>query len=327
MSGKVVICVASSLSGLAIFCSLIVIAALYNDIATLEDEIMSDMHEFKELTSDSWREMLAIIEQPGIDDVEGMSEFRTLIGRTKRDTSCVFSMFHPLPIPFISLYMIWDHDTRCSSNQARICPAGPPGPPGDPGPDGYDGPPGVNGRDGANGVVLIIDNPNPGGCIRCEMGPPGPPGQNGPRGPPGSNGKPGRRGESGKDGRPGIDGLAGDPGEPGPRGQPGRPGAKGKNGRRGVGKKGPKGPLGRAGEPGNRGANGRPGARGEQGPLGPVGPPGRRGPPGKRGRPGKRGSPGIPGADAEYCRCPERDQTLPNINIIRSRQEYRKRHF
>ncbi|KHN84187.1 Cuticle collagen dpy-5 [Toxocara canis] len=271
MSGKVVICVASLLSGLAIFCSLIVIAALYNDIATLEDEIMSDMHEFKELTSDSWREMLAIIEQPGIDDVEGMSEFRTLIGRTKRDTSC-----------------------GCSSNQARICPAGPPGPPGDPGPDGYDGPPGVNGRDGANGVVLIIDNPNPGGCIRCEMGPPGPPGQNGPRG---------------------------------PRGQPGRPGAKGKNGRRGVGKKGPKGPLGRAGEPGNRGANGRPGARGEQGPLGPVGPPGRRGPPGKRGRPGKRGSPGIPGADAEYCRCPERDQTLPNINIIRSRQEYRKRHF
>uniref|UniRef100_A0A914RXN4 Nematode cuticle collagen N-terminal domain-containing protein n=1 Tax=Parascaris equorum TaxID=6256 RepID=A0A914RXN4_PAREQ len=159
MSGKVIIFTASLLSAFAIFCSLFMIATIYNDIASLEDEIISDMNEFKKLTTDSWHEMMIIIAQPGIIDKERIAKINALVGRTKRGTSC--------------------------------------GPQGEPGRDGENGSPGLPGRDGANGVTLIIENPNPGGCILCERGPRGPPGKDGPRGPPGLDGKPGRRGEPG----------------------------------------------------------------------------------------------------------------------------------
>uniref|UniRef100_A0A0M3HZ48 Col_cuticle_N domain-containing protein n=1 Tax=Ascaris lumbricoides TaxID=6252 RepID=A0A0M3HZ48_ASCLU len=351
MSGKVIVFTASLLSAFAIFCSLIVIATIYNDIASLEDEIMSDMNEFKKLTTDSWHEMMIIIAQPGIVDTEEIAKISALVGRTKRGTSCARLLiseesrkqqnyrtnqeiehqfeFHILiAVRIENSYLNMNFNKKfqgCSNLSPRNCPAGPPGPQGEPGRDGEDGSPGLPGRDGANGVTLIIENPNPGGCILCERGPRGPPGKDGPRGPPGLDGKPGRRGEPGRDGKPGKDGPVGDAGIPGPRGEPGRPGAKGRDGRKAIGKKGPKGPTGPPGSPGTRGENGHTGPRGEQGSPGRVGPPGKNGAPGKRGKPGQRGSPGIRGADAEYCPCPARDGSSILHSAATSKQEYRNR--
>ncbi|TKR63087.1 hypothetical protein L596_026964 [Steinernema carpocapsae] len=236
---------ASAGSGIVIFACLLMVGVLFNDINTLYDDVMDDMVDFKTIANDAWRGMMVMQGAPGISK-NNMEKVAVLFGRNKRSASC-----------------------GCGA-QPNLCPAGPPGPPGLPGALGDDGIPGEVGRNGAPGVSLVLENQQPGGCIKCPAGERGPPGPDGPVGPIGPPGQPGFSGVPGSNGQPGVSGQAGDAGVPGTPGADGAPGVPGADGQRGQGAPGPKGPDGPEGPAGNPGANGQHGASGEAGPEGPA---------------------------------------------------------
>nr|CAD2202070.1 unnamed protein product [Meloidogyne enterolobii]CAD2208008.1 unnamed protein product [Meloidogyne enterolobii] len=176
-----------------------------------------------------------------------------------------------------------------------------------------DGEPGAVGSQGSSRVASDPGNAygetvTP-GCGKCPAGPTGLPGYKGKRGSRGDKGAKGSPGAPGRDGQPGDEGPEGEIGLPGDIGDAG---VKGTPGEDGVGyAKGDPGPKGAAGPPGEAGDEGPTGDRGDDaapGPQGTIGPPGARGDKGKDGINGSPGTQGLPGADAEYCPCPERSK-------------------
>nr|CAD2205537.1 unnamed protein product [Meloidogyne enterolobii] len=176
-----------------------------------------------------------------------------------------------------------------------------------------DGEPGTAGAPGSSQVASDPGNAYgetviP-GCGKCPAGPTGLPGYKGKRGPRGDKGAKGSPGAPGRDGQPGDEGPEGEIGLPGDIGDAGVKGTPGEDGV-GYAKVDP-GPKGAAGPPGEAGDEGPTGDRGDDaapGPQGPIGPPGARNDKGKDGINGSPGTQGLPGADAEYCPCPERSK-------------------
>nr|CAD2203209.1 unnamed protein product [Meloidogyne enterolobii] len=200
-----------------------------------------------------------------------------------------------------------------SSPPKNQCPSGSKGVRGEPGEPGMDGEPGTAGAPGSSQVASDPGNAygeavTP-GCGKCPAGPTGLPGYKGKRGPRGDKGAKGSPGAPGRDGQPGDEGPEGEIGLPGDIGDAG---VKGTPGEDGVGyAKGDPGPKGSAGPLGEAGDEDPTGDRGDDaapGPQGPIGPPGARGDKGKDGINGSPGTQGLPGADAEYCPCPERSK-------------------
>ncbi|PIO71189.1 nematode cuticle collagen domain protein [Teladorsagia circumcincta] len=150
-----------------VFCALISVGQIANDIASLRDEVNVGLEEFNLIAEDTWDRLL-ILQSPTGHSVNAMPS----IFRAKR--------------------YIYPGSCNCEENNAG-CPAGPAGPPGPPGTRGDEGLAGIDGKPGANGNSLAVVHDVPGGCIQC---PPGPPGTRGDEGLAGIDGKPGANGNS-----------------------------------------------------------------------------------------------------------------------------------
>ncbi|CAJ0582693.1 unnamed protein product, partial [Mesorhabditis spiculigera] len=163
----------------------------------------------------------------------------------------------------------------CQCNAQNSCPAGPAGPVGDAGPDGLDGIDGQDGKDGQD--ADDVQQHAATGCFNCPQGPPG---------------------QQGPSGSPGIRGM---------RGARGQPGSPGRDAEKPVARQGPRGIPGDAGVEGPAGDKGQDAPQGKEGPIGEPGVPGYQGAAGADGEEGREGPSGSVGKDAEYCRCPERE--------------------
>ncbi|KAK5975343.1 Nematode cuticle collagen N-terminal domain and Collagen triple helix repeat-containing protein, partial [Trichostrongylus colubriformis] len=277
------------MSGVSLIILVIAIPVLFNVMNNIEEELLESRINFEEMSNLMWKDLTSEGER---------------VRRTRRQTykaqpvSTEETAYTDKAEPAV---------LRPAIKQQLVCPAGPKGAPGARGADGFDGVDGIPGKNGGsgNGQNDVLA----GGCSPCPVGPPGSPGYKGKRGgrgpkgskgPPGPPGEDGDAGDAGPDGDPGLPGPAGASGERGPPGEPGVGSVKGPPGPRGE--MGPPGPAGDEGLPGERGDDMIPGA---QGPPGPVGEPGQPGPDGIPGLPGKSGG---NGADAEYCKCPDRSK-------------------
>ncbi|GMR43093.1 hypothetical protein PMAYCL1PPCAC_13288, partial [Pristionchus mayeri] len=195
---------------------------------------------------------------------------------------------------------------NCVAPKENKCAAGPPGTKGAKGEDGAVGLPGQPGIDGAAADDAHAQTQQYDSCFHCPQGAPGPPGPPGKPGPRGMRGARGQAAIPGRDGQPGFPGTLGEVGPAGPMGEEGPQGDPGIDVEHQVGIPGPKGPTGLPGEVGDEGDKGDDGPAGNQGIPGERGPVGEPGEDGSLGAEGVSGDEGDPGADAEYCPCPDR---------------------
>ncbi|EFO28472.1 hypothetical protein LOAG_00016 [Loa loa] len=313
----------------AMFCLIIAIVHIINEIQTIEKELDVEIEAFKVKANDLWRDMMSMNisyrqrrQYPSGNslDVTGQSskEGSELTERPNEYFRASDSYGNEAPFKGAEVYTeesgVVDKSISRGENvdKKNLCPAGPPGPPG---PDGMDGLDGIDGMDAPHGADMddvrgqlqYYER-----CFYCPPGPigqPGPPGRPGPRGMRGSRG---RTGANGRDGQPGHPGQMGADGPPGPVGEEGPQGELGIDSEQIVGVPGPKGAPGPIGPPGEVGDVGKPGQPGPEGPPGERGPAGEKGDDGEQGDQGDPGEEGMPGSDAEYCPCPSRSRTVNN---------------
>uniref|UniRef100_A0A915PX65 Nematode cuticle collagen N-terminal domain-containing protein n=1 Tax=Setaria digitata TaxID=48799 RepID=A0A915PX65_9BILA len=336
---------ASSVSGISLIACLIAILMIYNDVQKIWNQLDSEINIFRVTTNDLWNDMMEIARK---------KRFRRQYSGDKSENDNIDNQNDAVTVPFQYLSTtingsydnvsveqkittievksgsttgpmlsqvgasnlqnpVENDDSACECNAHNTCPPGPPGPKGLPGHKGEDGLPGEDGKPGAD-AMDVGENKNVSGCFKCPMGP---------QGPPGALGRPGPRGLSGSKGQsglPGRNGNPGPPGEPGPPGQRGADGPVGPPGEKGQDAEHPVGRPGLKGEPGVQGPRGPPGINGRSAPpgaMGPPGPPGNPGQPGLQGPDGpmgEAGPSGPPGKDAEYCPCPERQESADSYN-------------
>uniref|UniRef100_A0A7I4Y1N7 Nematode cuticle collagen and Collagen triple helix repeat domain containing protein n=1 Tax=Haemonchus contortus TaxID=6289 RepID=A0A7I4Y1N7_HAECO len=273
--------IAILMSGVSLIALVTSIPTLFVMMNNIEEQLLESRLNYEEMSNFMWKDLIS----------EGGK-----IRRARRQTS--YKTEHVVERPGYQ---------QPAAKQALVCPAGPKGQPGSRGLKGIDGQNGTPGKPGRSGNGL--NGISGGECLPCPAGPPGLAGYKGKRG---------ARGAKGEKGAPGPPGSNGNDGEPGPIGDPGHPGPPGASGPRGPpGEpakgtiKGAPGPRGEMGPPGMPGDEGLPGERGDDmkpGPQGPPGPVGAPGDPGPDGIPGPAGKSGGDGADAEYCKCPDRSK-------------------
>ncbi|CAB3397572.1 unnamed protein product [Caenorhabditis bovis] len=297
--------------------SLTAVAYIFNDVGAMFSELDEELYNLKTNTDSIWSSMLEIR-----NDIARIERIKREIEKRASDYSgyqasvkvsdfiqegsgenpdedlklVVREPIIPLAGPLCACF-----------NHESTCPEGPAGPPGEQGPDGEDGIDGVDGYDGFDAHPSEPAKPTkaPFTCPR------GPPGDQGPEGPRGKRGLRGPRGIPGKPGKNGMPGYPGDIGPPGPPGEDGIVGERGVNGIDGVKyipRNGVKGAVGPAGNEGHPGSKGKPGLPGPPGIPGYEGMFGLRGIAGQQGPVGPPGPQGLPGEDATYCKCPERDR-------------------
>lgn len=331
-SVRVLGAVAGVLSLFTLLACLVSVPGLIGEIASIRQELDSDMAAFRLLSNDAWKDMM----------VMGGSR------RTRRQVNQFFAKppeggYGDAPAPgapppaapgsgpLPSAWVPDSPDVVAPGNvnapnpslagpaelfpivpPAPVGPGAPPsaggpqcncdsrpntcpaGPPGEKGSPGTDGPDGPDGLDGVDGADAEDAQAarQELGCTNCPPGTPGPPGTDGRGGPRGMRGAAGQRGQDGMPGRPGAPGTMGDVGEEGPLGGAGLKGDLGADVQNPVGIPGPKGELGEAGEAGDEGEAGKDAEDGVEGAEGPAGP---QGPLGKAGEPGDIGPPGFDG--------------------------------
>ncbi|TKR63446.1 hypothetical protein L596_027278 [Steinernema carpocapsae] len=138
MSIKFLVGAATAGSGIVIVASLVMVGVLFQDINSLQNDILGEVDEFKVglvalkvelmnglfqlIANDAWQGMMAF-QSPGSSQPSVVS-ITALFGRNKRGAEC-----------------------NCGE-QAKNCPAGAAGPPGAPGNNGDDGLPGAPGANG-----------------------------------------------------------------------------------------------------------------------------------------------------------------------------------
>lgn len=130
--------------------ALIMVGVLFQDINSLYSEVIGEMDEFKVLSNDAWRGLLALSES------EKQSELTSsFFSREKRQYNTGGGSAGGGG---------GGGSCNCGARAAN-CPRGPPGPPGQPGQPGEDGQPGQPGQSGASGVSLTGNTGSP-GCIK-----------------------------------------------------------------------------------------------------------------------------------------------------------------
>lgn len=170
---KILAACAIGFSTAAMFACVTVVPMLYQQIADLHVDIMSQMGEFRVrffiaklvkrktylclqvVADDTWKTMMVMRSTHGVDP-ESVSVNRE-------------SMFG-------NLFRSKRQNSQCQCNANNNCPAGPPGDPGPAGTDGEPGAPGDAGKPGKDGIAPPV-TAGPGGCMLCPAGPPGPDGE------------------------------------------------------------------------------------------------------------------------------------------------------
>ncbi|KAM3716572.1 Cuticle collagen sqt-1 [Dirofilaria immitis] len=323
---------ASAISGISLVACLLIVLIIYIDVQKTWNQLDSEISTFRATTNDLWKDMMQLARKKRFrrqyvdknKSDNGSKNGSVAVSFQSKATTSGYndnawsdqyeSETANSPSPVSSspgssnLFGPSGNDAICECRIDNKCPAGPPGSKGPPGHRGEDGLPGKDGKPGVDGID-VEQNKTTTGCFRCPVGPQGPPGALGRPGPRGLSGNKGRAGLPGRNGSPGLPGESGLPGPRGPAGPPGPSGVEGENAEHPIGRPGLKGEPGPPGPRGPPGANGRPAAFGIVGPLGPPGNRGIKGPQGADGPRGEAGSPGLPGKDAEYCPCPERQES------------------
>uniref|UniRef100_A0A914SH59 Nematode cuticle collagen N-terminal domain-containing protein n=1 Tax=Parascaris equorum TaxID=6256 RepID=A0A914SH59_PAREQ len=155
MNGKLIISVFSALSGLIIMVSLVTMVVLFKEINELYEGVMKDMSEFREITQDSWREMIAITSGPGVALLTDQDGAPGIPGRPGVNGTTLI-----LNLPGGCI--------QCSPGPEGV--EGPEGPPGPRGPDGRPGLSGANGLNGRPGPDGPRGDPGPRGELLCVNG-------------------------------------------------------------------------------------------------------------------------------------------------------------
>ncbi|WKY08762.1 hypothetical protein Q1695_007909 [Nippostrongylus brasiliensis] len=349
-SSKTTLTVAVVAAAVGVLCCLVCATYIFSDLNDFYDEVIKDMDEFKELSSEAWNAVteLTVPEKPVSKSdpfLPAIMRFKRKVHKLRRNRNKKHRKKNNLrgkPHARVGSVTNGNHggydvpvdsgvdsgtteQCQCAAQQKR-CPSGPPGLPGPRGKHGFNGKPGIPGTPAVGGGDFYEGGAQ-GGCIKCPHGPPGPRGFDGPPGNPGPPGSGGYAGEI--DQHPGYFGPPGPPGDPGPMGLPGSPGRDGTPGLDGTGGyvgrpgPGPPGPPGPSGPPGMPGIDA---VRGQDGMPGSPGLPGLRGTPGEPGMPGTPGVEGGHGPDAVYCQCPPRSaKHKKSLNKKRSKHAGQRR--